>query len=168
MQKIDNKASCFDGWFIETVCIEIAEGETLKTWGSSEKCNRYLDKVMKILCFLGSNLGEDKIVGIEHYSYNSRMSSSFSTLMELGGLLRTTLSCGHHDIREISPSAVKKMFGGVGKATKDDMYNVYKTRYGLPDLNSMIGIKSDYAHVPHPVEDMVDAVAVAIGVITTL
>ena len=87
--------------------------------------------------------------------------------MELGGCLRMKLCEQGHEILELAPTQVKKMFTGQGKSTKDDMYERFK-EWSIP-LFDLLGLKeSKYKHVPHPLEDMVDAIAVAIGLLALI
>ena len=75
--------------------------------------------------------------------------------------------CDHH-IVEIPPTTIKKMFSGSGRADKDIMYQTYRNKFGLPDIAAHIGLGGKvYKHVPHPVEDMVDALAVAVATLFT-
>lgn len=102
-------------------------------------------------------------VGIEHYSYNSQSTFATSTLYELGTLLRSLLLYYRFSLHEFSPSMVKLAFSDAGAASKDDMYTAYRTRYHLPCLYTALSLPTQtYKHVPHPLEDMVDALAVSL------
>jgi Holliday junction resolvasome RuvABC endonuclease subunit len=163
---VSDERSCFAEWTMECICLENMTVLEQSRFGSLPQCNRYMEKVTKILALIGNNFEKDKHVGIEHYSFNSRMSGPFITLIELGGVLRSGLSTQFHNVTEIAPTAVKKMFSGNGRATKDIMYEAYKNDYYLPDIGKLIGLGGKtYVHTPHPVEDMVDALAVALTVL---
>jgi Holliday junction resolvasome RuvABC endonuclease subunit len=166
LTEITHPQSCFFGWNLQLTCIE---EEKLQGPGSIKVCNRYLSKIMKILAVIGNNTHNNKIVGIEGYSFNSKMSSSFSTLMELGGCLRTALSLGQHRAVEITPTSVKKQFTGCGKVDKNGMYKAFQKTHYLPPLEKLIGIGDhEYCNTPHPIEDLVDAFAVALCTLVSL
>lgn len=167
IKKITDEKSCFYNWFIEIICLEQHSDDELKELGSSEKCNQYMARIsMIITSILSVSKSCNTLVGIEHYSYNSIMSNAYSTLMELGGCMRVALSSNFYRYEEISPTAIKKLFSGNGKAKKDTMYDAYQHKYHMPDMCEMIGLGGKtYKHVPHPVEDLVDAFAVALSTI---
>lgn len=103
------------------------------------------------------------VVGIEHYSYDSRHTPAQSDLMEVGTLLRAYCHEKHWSVLEIPPSTVKKAFSSSGKASKKDMVRAWESRYFLPSLYPLLGLDEQrYTEPPHPLEDMVDALAVAL------
>jgi len=105
---------------------------------------------------------DDTVVGIEHYSFMSKNTNATSILIELGSLLRGLLLTRGHKILEIPPTTVKNMFSDSGRASKDDMYAAYLEFFHLPSLYSLLGLKDNYTSVPHPIEDIVDSMAVAL------
>jgi Holliday junction resolvasome RuvABC endonuclease subunit len=151
------------------VCIEHFKPDDVIVFGSHHQTNRYLSKVLKMMNCIGDNSQNDTIVGIEGYafSFGFHKTSSQSTLMELGGILRMYLSMYNHVITELSPSNVKKLFTGIGKSKKQDMYNCFQERFYLPKIEPLIGIKTNFK-LSNPVEDIVDSFAIAIGMIGML
>ena len=95
-------------------------------------------------------------VGIEGYAFNAQ-SSSASKLFELGGLIRHAIWQQDIDYQDIAPTSVKKQFTGSGKATKEDMWLAYLKK-GYPDLIALLRLNS-VTTIPHPVQDIVDAIA---------
>lgn len=93
---------------------------------------------------------------LEGYSYGSQ-SSSVSKLYELGGILRHALWQKGIPFEEHAPSTVKKRFTGSGRADKVQMWRSFREK-GFPDLLAMMGLVVG-KDVPHPVQDIVDAVA---------
>lgn len=160
---VTDSRSCFYGWILEVICLE--EIKDLSEFGSTTQYNRFTSKLCKLLAVIGDNSDNSKKVGIEGYSLNSRMGNASTTLMELGGCLRLALSMGKHEWIEIPPRSVKKQFTGNGKSDKIDMYRNYKEKFFLPDLCSLIGLTKEYKQTPHPVEDLVDALAVGLATI---
>lgn len=96
---------------------------------------------------------------IEGYSYNAK-SSSCAQLHELGGIIKYRLYQKQIEFVEISPTRIKKLFTGYGKASKLEMFNEFINK-GFPDLKSefeMLKCKD----VPNPVQDIVDATAICV------
>lgn len=147
----------FRGWTVETHCWEVV---TPATDTSCERFARYGPIIDQLI----SQIGSTDVCGIEHYSLGSSgpQSSSQSMLFELGGCFRYELFQKVRQLSELAPTMVKKMFTDNGHATKDDMYKAYKDIYRLPCLMQMLGLHREYEHVPNPVNDLVDALAVAI------
>jgi len=102
--------------------------------------------------------GSDRKVHIfiEQYALRMAGSSSVSKLCELGGAFRYLLNERGWTFSELSPASVKKTFAGNGRATKEEMGEAYAGRHGMPSLGGVLGVKSHQ----HPLEDMVDALAV--------
>jgi Holliday junction resolvasome RuvABC endonuclease subunit len=152
----------FVGWTMETQCWERVDDVTTK--GPIPRYDRFRPIVQQIARLVGDN--HHGVVGIEHYSLQNPMNSgSHSLMIELGACLRWQIGTLTPIIMEIAPLQVKRLFCGLGKATKDDMYRAFSETYHLPNLYTMLGMKHDYLKTPHPIEDMVDALAVAVGVI---
>lgn len=166
---IESAGSVFFGWTLEIVCIEhILDGLSELSF---QRFSRYLLVVSKIVAIIGSN-SRSKLIGIENYAYNKvyrgfkskapQISSSQSVLMELGGCLRTLLTLYNHELKELSPTTIKKQFSGNGRASKQQMYDVVLNVHKFPDLVSACGIQFQHQQIPHPIEDIVDALAVAV------
>lgn len=158
-----NPQSPFHGWIIQNVCLE-----SKKEWEDKDtnRFQHYVEKLTKVLACIGP--GTCKI-GIEHYimpkksKFGSGINGGYLTLVELGGILRTLLwTKGHTDFIEMSASAIKSFFAGKGNADKQAMYSAYKDIWLGPDLYVCHGLKEEkYTHVPHPLEDEIDALAIA-------
>jgi len=135
---------------------------------------RYEARLQSLLALIGENKSQDKVVGLEGYSFYSRATQADTALKELGGCLRRSLCHMKHTIMEIPPSTVKKIFSGSGKADKNEMYSSYRQIYDLPDLFTLLSLGEEQPYletdktIPHPIEDMVDALAVAMATIHLL
>lgn len=158
-----NPQSPFYEWTVQNVCLE-----SKKEWKNGDRFLHYIEKLTQLIACIGP--GTCKI-GIEHYilpktqKYGSGVNAGFLTLVELGGILRSLLWLkGHRDFIEMSASSIKLFFSGNGKADKQDMYQAYRKIWCGPDLYSTHGLKeeSTYKHVPHPLEDEMDALAIAL------
>jgi Holliday junction resolvasome RuvABC endonuclease subunit len=164
--KILNPKSLFYNWTLRIICIEHFTDDKMSSFGALHKSNRYLAKVSKLVSYIGENDG-NTIVGIEGYSFSFgfKKTSSQSTLMELGGIIRMLLSTHGHCTIELSPSNVKNLFCGIGNAKKLQMYECYQNRFHLPKMELLIGLKSDKNKLSNPIEDLVDSFAVAISLL---
>jgi Holliday junction resolvasome RuvABC endonuclease subunit len=98
-----------------------------------------------------------KHVVIEGYAFSAQ-SSSTSKLFELGGIVRYSLWRKNITFEDIAPTRVKKMFTGCGKADKLEMWKTFHKIYKFPDLRTIFKVHN-CKDVAHPVQDIVDAVA---------
>ena len=98
-------------------------------------------------------------VFIEDYAYGMTNSSSLSVLHELGGALKYVLLQQKFQFEGVSPSSAKKQFAGNGRASKHDMLVALQTHFALP-LFAVFG-KTPAPNVPNPIQDIVDAFALA-------
>ena len=65
---------------------------------------------------------------------------------------------------EIAPSQAKKIWSGKGNAKgKTPMYEAYTDRYKMPVIEPIIGMKP--GSIRHPVDDIVDSIAIAVSTI---
>jgi len=96
---------------------------------------------------------------IEDYAYGMTNSSSMSVLHELGGALKYMLAKKNIPYEAISPSSAKKRFAGTGRASKLDMYTALQNLFPIP-LWQIFG-KSPGPKLPNPIQDIVDAFALA-------
>jgi len=161
--RIDNPVSPFYGWVVKTICFERPYRDDDRK-DCAHRMARFARRLRPLLAYIARDDPCITRVGIEHYSFGSAPNRAASMLMELGGCLRLHLDqLGYDRVTEIAPSKVKRVFGGQGRANKNDMYKVCCDQYLQSiDLHQLIGIEQHvYANVPHPVEDMVDALAVA-------
>jgi len=164
---IEDITSPFKDWLMELIILEEKpESSTPLFAFSLFRFNRYEEKIQKLLSLIGSNKHQNKLVGIEGYSFNSKATPADTFLKELGGCLRLSLCRMKHNIMEIPPSTIKKIFSAQGQATKKDMYLTYTDKFNLPDLFSLmnLGEKNDFKDIPNPINDLVDALAVALSV----
>jgi Holliday junction resolvasome RuvABC endonuclease subunit len=165
--RVEDARSCFHGWTIDIVCILEPSEEFVQKQGVCPKYNLFMHRVAHICALVGPPC-ENLQLSIEGYAFGKMASPSSSTLMELGGCLRTWMASQGHLLQQLSPSNVKRSFTGKGTSDKDKMYETFQTKFHLPPLCNAIGLINDYVHTPNPVEDLVDAVAVAVSAIQRL
>lgn len=161
---VDSPQSPFFGWLLEAVVLQDAP---LPPDPTLPRIARYEGRIRTLMALIGNNLNDSKRVGIEAYSYQSAPTEGDTMLKELGGILRLHLHQQRHRILEIPPTTVKKIFSNKGSAKKTDMYVAYQNLFELPDLFQLLNMKpkETYTQTPHPIEDMVDALAVALATI---
>lgn len=95
---------------------------------------------------------------IEGYAFGCKKSSSASHLYELGGIVRMKLFELGIPYTEIPPTQSKRNFTGFGKASKDDMWETFiKTHHNTLELRTLFKVEN--VDKTHPVEDIVDAIA---------
>jgi hypothetical protein len=165
---ITHSSSPFKDWTLEISVLEEREEDQPSLFAFSLfRFSRYEERLQKLLSLIGDNMKQDKLVGIEGYSYNSKSTQADTFLKELGGCLRLSLCRMKHNIMEIPPSTIKKIFSTQGQSTKNDMYKAYQEKFYLPDLFSLmnIGKVEEFKDVPHPIEDLIDSLAVALSVL---
>jgi Holliday junction resolvasome RuvABC endonuclease subunit len=132
--------------------------------GEMPRYDRIQDEIMKI-----AKRHRVARVVLEGYAFNARGAGSHK-LYELGGILRYRLWQENITYLIIPPSQVKKEFTGNGRADKSDMHREFRHR-GLPDLLTLFtrdggkrkrgstDTTSLVKNIMHPVQDIVDAVA---------
>lgn len=182
--------SVFHQWVLRTTVIEEWPDPEQTFPFSLPRLARYEARIQSLLGLIGHNHQGRTIVGLEHYAFAAGATRGDSTLKELGGILRRELCHRNHRVIEIVPSQVKRIFCQKGDAKKKDMYRAYRELYRLPDLMQLLNIRASEPLAPrkkkqktspaaavsprvpktvedvsHPVEDMVDALAVALAVI---
>jgi Holliday junction resolvasome RuvABC endonuclease subunit len=168
---VQNVNSPFFGWTLDVSLIESLE-ESAKSVNhfsySLFRFTRYEERLQKLLSLIGT---ESRMVGIEGFSYNSKATQADTFLKELGGCLRLSLCRMKHTVLEIPPSTVKKIFTTNGQASKVDMYNTFVQTFHLPDLFALLNIADNEdksksrENIPNPIEDIVDALAVAMSLL---
>jgi len=148
----------FAGWTVTTHCWEVP---VFPSKGDDTRFYVYkflLDRVISV-CSGNRNV----LCAVENYSYASSATMATTELTELGGCLRFQLFTGHGICPiEIPPMTVKKCFSGKGNAKKDDMWVSFLGHYLMPNLCSLVGTRVSTEKAPKPVDDMVDAFAVAL------
>lgn len=160
-QEHNGYTSFWNGWTLFVYCIPSEKSEDKEF-----RVDRYMNRIRALLAIIGDNSQKNKLIGIEHYSYGSMSTMSTTRLYELGGCLRMWLHALHHQVMEIPPSTIKKLFSKHGQAKKERMLKAYQEEWKLPNLFPLIGLNADkYKHPPHPIEDMVDSVAVVFSMI---
>ncbi len=163
-KRIENKASPFCGWLLTVMLLsDRIEGPNF----CLPRIQRYQDRVQTLVSLIGPNVDHSMQIGIEAYAYQSAPTEGDTMLKELGGILRLYLLQQGHHILEIPPTSIKKVFSTKGSANKTSMYEAYESIFQLPDLFHLMHLKpkSSYTHTPHPIEDIVDALAVALTTI---
>lgn len=164
IMEIHDEKCILNGWLLE-ICVFSDDQENHKF--SLERYERYYNRIKKILGIIGLNSEKKKVVGIENYSFSSQSTQADTILKEMGGIIRMFLCMNGHQILEIPPSQIKKTFTNKGSADKNDMYENYLTVKGMPNLLKLMNLENKkYKKVPHPVEDMVDAFATALCVMS--
>lgn len=168
---IDNTKSPFYQWTLYTTCLESEDDEDEDQEEEKDplklpRFDRYKQRIRCLLAFIPSEVSR---VAIEHYSFNSKNTEAQTQLIELGGCLREAilnqLIQRHprtYAVYEIPPATIKKCFALNGRAKKEDMYRAYEQIYYLPSLYQALNLTSrNYTKIPHPIEDLVDSLAVA-------
>jgi len=123
----------------------------------SQKAAGVIDAVLQEI----QDITQDPVtVYIEDYAYGMTNSSSQSVLHELGGGLKYMLVKKNIVFETISPSSAKKRFAGSGRATKLDMYAALQDQLPIP-LWTIFKKKKHRAKIPNPIQDIVDAFALA-------
>lgn len=123
----------------------------------------YFQLVMQLLAVIGKE-SEGAVIGIEHYSFMSKNTNATSILIELGSLLRGLLMTQGYPVLELPPTTVKNLFSDSGRASKDDMHAAFRTFFELPSLYGLLHLQEKgYTATPHPIEDLVDSMAVALA-----
>ncbi len=164
---ITDPESIFAGWLLKISVIE-SDQSSDKSY-SLFRFQRYQEKLQIMVALINYHCqSHQRIVGIEGYSYQSGAGEADTILKELGGCLRLLL-CKEHQMMEIPPATIKKLFSGKGHAKKPDMYQAYRNQYHMPDLFTLLHIKEPSSgKTPHPIEDLVDAFAVALSTLYLL
>ena len=116
----------------------------------------YTNWVENILSILTTN--NVKHIGIEGYSFNS-ISSSFTKIAEVTGILKFILNNNHIEFDIIQPTSAKKLAGN-GRYNKSDMFNAFLNNV----LNDGLLINTDfYKNIKEensnvkPLEDVIDS-----------
>lgn len=170
-QQIHAPTSPLHQWQIRTQVWEPVEAASAPTC-SLFRLQKYWPRIHQIVAFIQS-LGPGAVAGIEGYSFYTKATQADTTLKELGGILRWELTKAGVDMVEIPPSVVKKLFSGKGHATKQQMYTAYVQQFAGPCLYDMLNIpfnpKTKPKNLPpHPIEDVVDGLAVALSTLVML
>lgn len=170
-QRINAPGSPLHNWQIQTQIWEPAETSAVPK-SSLFRLRKYWPRIHQIVAFIQS-LGAGAVAGIEGYSFYTKATQADTTLKELGGILRWELSKAGVDMMEIPPSVIKKLFSGKGNATKQQMYTAYCQQFAGPSLYDMLNIpfnpKTKSKNLPpHPIEDLVDGLAVAMSMLIML
>lgn len=144
------------GWCLQITCFPEPQ------YAKNTACERFA-RFAPVIDAIMHAVGDARIVGIENYAFSVGrfQSSSQSILIELGGVLRWSLFRNIKKLVEISPCQVKRLFSGMGKATKEEMVHAALHTYKIPCLHKMLGINANRKHAVKPVDDAVDAIAVA-------
>ena len=99
-------------------------------------------------------------VFIEGYAFNAHSSSS-SKLHEIGGILKYEPTNANYMYTIVPPTKLKLHFTGSGRATKHDMYNTFTAVTKVDIITDVFSICNKGNNIPNPVQDIVDAYALA-------
>ena len=99
-------------------------------------------------------------VYIEGYAFNA-IGSSLSKLHEIGGILKYELMKLNIEYTIIPPTTLKIFFCGNGRGTKKDMYDKMVSLVHIDILHDVFALKNVGTNIPNPVQDIVDAYALA-------
>ncbi len=105
-----------------------------------------------------SNVKECEYINLESQSFGS-IGSALCQISEMHGVVKNYLYKNNINIILTPPSQNKKSFSGKGNATKLEMIESFKSKYKLDLLNTFNIIGNNL----HPVEDIVDSVALVEG-----
>lgn len=149
----------FQGWSLHIHCICHADmGPKPYALPRFNRIEAAADAILKVV-------PRNAVIGLEGYSFSSMPTEADTTLKELGSLLRMGLcKLDPVSIRELPPTSVKKEWSRSGRADKCEMYAAY-VRYGLPLLEPLLGMKPSKVGcktLRHPIDDLVDSIAVAV------
>lgn len=98
-------------------------------------------------------------VQIEGYAFGSSDSGHASRLAELGGVIKSYLFENKFKYAEVPPTSVKKFWSGSGRADKSEMIKTARTKgYPVDEMQTDMLLKEVH---DHPLEDIVDAIAIA-------
>lgn len=144
------------GWLFRLTCLPeptVAENTAMYRFA----------RFMPILDMIMNAVGNAPTVAIESYAHavGRFQSSSQSVLIELGAVVRWSLFRQVKRLVEVPPSQAKRVFTGLGKSTKEEMVECALKTYKLPCVHKLLGIHSDRKTVAKPVDDVIDAIAVA-------
>jgi Holliday junction resolvasome RuvABC endonuclease subunit len=125
------------------------------------RCTVVAESIVEaIVCDLGDSK-DLPLIGMEAYAFEA-VSSSATSLHELGGIVKYLFAKKGWSWTDIAPTSVKKRFAGNGKTKKDGMRDVF-VRGGMPDLDKAFQL--DPARCANPVQDIVDAFAVLVSTV---
>lgn len=105
------------------------------------------------------------VVGIENYAFSKALTNStnnLTRLAELCGVVKCALFARGFRIACLSPSQIKLLFCGSGKATKFTMWLAFQPMW--PTLWSILRFDkqpTESSTIPNPLTDVVDAFAIA-------
>lgn len=131
---------------------ELVESDTTGCMGRAIRIREDIASVLD-----GLNPTETR-VQIEGYAFASSDSAHASRLAELGGVVKSYLHGRGFTYTEVPPTSVKKFWSGSGRADKLDMFKAAAERkHDVEAMGQEMMLKKSH---DHPVEDIVDAMAI--------
>jgi Holliday junction resolvasome RuvABC endonuclease subunit len=128
---------------------------------SDEKAARYDELTNAVMERVLEFSPRGCLVLIEAHVFHVAQSSSITQLAEIGGVIRNKLYAAGYDVREISPTAIKKWFSGSGAADKQRMWNAFLRHAPHLKLAEWLPASFNNGHIPSPHQDLVDSFAIA-------
>jgi Holliday junction resolvasome RuvABC endonuclease subunit len=131
-----------------------------------DDCDRYAliaaGLVAFCACLRDGTGGQRVVVVIENYAFGAHGAHSHK-LAELGGVCKHELTRAGFSYKTIPPSSVKKAWTGSGSASKERMYTTFEARYGPAVFTHLARTAHKAgARIPNPIQDLVDATALAL------
>jgi Holliday junction resolvasome RuvABC endonuclease subunit len=107
---------------------------------------------------------QDVLFILEGYAFSKHNNGTYK-LHELGGVVKTALSQMKFRQKVYPPTYWKKLITGKGNCSKQDVFNhISQSLNSGPNLQALFGLDlSKVANVPHPIEDMSDAVGLVLA-----
>lgn len=107
------------------------------------------------------NMFQNKKIVLEGYAFSAQ-GQGLTSLAELRGILLKEFYDIGWEWEEVPPTKIKKFFSGSGNANKYSMLSQWKSM-GIIDLYEELEMKeSAKGNVPSPIQDIVDAYALAL------
>ena len=126
--------------------------------------NHIVDNIMNAMGLLTGNYRNIRVVYIEDHAYGAEGGHS-TKLHELVGIMKYELYRKSIRFEVIGISRWKKYTTGKGNSKKPDVLRWAEGHLGINNILNIYGLRmsSNGCNVPHPVEDMCDALGIAMG-----
>ena len=106
----------------------------------------------------------DPQVTFEGFSYASKGSSFIDLIVFNSFAKKAIIDRFGCRIAVLAPGTIKKRYSGKGNSRKPEMYQAFLERESGPLRDAVYGLVGDYSadmKIPKPIDDLVDAVAIA-------